>query len=139
MQTKNRPMWLACLLSQLFWGGGLILFLLLSCAAANSAEDPAAMLLPLSLASRYLAAFIAGIAAARLSEDGLLSGLLSGCVTAVLMLLFSCLPMPGSEISFAMNLLLTAAVIPASCAGAVIGKKRTRRKSPAKKNYGRKR
>ena len=139
MQTKNRPMWLSCLLSQIFWAAGLILLLLISCAAANSAEDPGSMTMPLSLAALYLSAFLSGIAAVRFSGDGILSGLLSGVVTALLMLLFSCLPLPSSGVSFPMNLLLTAAVIPCSCAGAFIGRKRNRRKSPLKKNYRRRR
>ncbi len=139
MQTKTKPMWISCLLSQIFWTGGLILLLLISCAAANAAEDPGSLTKPLALACLYLSAFISGIAAVRFSGDGILSGLLSGTITALLMLLFSCLPLPESGTAFPMNLLLTAAVIPASCAGAFIGRKRNRRKSPSKKNYRRKR
>ena len=73
MQTKNKPLWLSCLLSQIFWAGGLILLLLPACAAASSAEDPGSMIRPLSLACLYLAALLSGIAAVRLSGDGLLS------------------------------------------------------------------
>lgn len=139
MQTKTKPMWLSCLLSQAVWAAGLVILLLISCAAANSSENPDSMIRPLSLACLYLSALISGFAAVRFSGDGILSGMLSGTVTALLMLLLSCLPLPESGAAFPMNLLLTAAVIPSSCAGALIGRKRNRRKSPLKKNYRRKR
>lgn len=139
MQTKTKPMWLSCLLSQAVWAAGLVILLLISCAAANSSENPDSMIRPLSLACLYLSALISGFAAVRFSGDGILSGILSGTVTALLMLLLSCLPLPESGAAFPMNLLLTAAVIPSSCAGALIGRKRNRRKSPLKKNYRRKR
>lgn len=139
MQTKTKPMWLSCLLSQAVWAAGLVILLLISCAAANSSENPDSMIRPLSLACLYLSALISGFAAVRFSGDGILSGMLSGTVTALLMLLLSCLPLPESGAAFPMNLLLTAAVIPSSCAGALIGRKRNRRKSPLKKNYHRKR
>lgn len=139
MQTKTKPMWLSCLLSQAVWAAGLVILLLISCAAANSSENPDSMIRPLSLACLYLSALISGFAAVRFSGDGILSGMLSGTVTALLMLLLSCLPLPESGAAFPMNLLLTAAVIPSSCAGALIGRKRNRRKSPLKENYRRKR
>lgn len=139
MQTKTKPMWLSCLLSQAVWAACLVILLLISCAAANSSENPDSMIRPLSLACLYLSALISGFAAVRFSGDGILSGILSGTVTALLMLLLSCLPLPESGAAFPMNLLLTAAVIPSSCAGALIGRKRNRRKSPLKKNYRRKR
>ena len=139
MQMKTKPMWLSCLLSQAVWAAGLVILLLISCAAANSSENPDSMIRPLSLACLYLSALISGFAAVRFSGDGILSGMLSGTVTALLMLLLSCLPLPESGAAFPMNLLLTAAVIPSSCAGALIGRKRNRRKSPLKKNYRRKR
>ena len=139
MQTKTKPMWLSCLLSQAVWAAGLVILLLISCAAANSSENPDSMIRPLSLACLYLSALISGFAAVRFSGDGILSGMLSGTVTALLMLLLSCLPLPESGAAFPMNLLLTAAVIPSSGAGALIGHKRKRRKSPLKKNYRRKR
>jgi len=139
MQTKNKPMWLSCLLSQAVWAAGLVTLLLISCAAANASEDPGSMIRPLALACLYLSAMISGFAAVRLSGDGILSGMLSGSVTALLMLLLSCLPLPGSGFLFPYTLLLTACVIPAGCAGALIGRKRQKRKSPAKKNYKRKR
>lgn len=139
MQTKTKPMWLSCLLSQAVWMAGLLILLLLSCAAANSSEDPGSMLRPLSLACLYLSALISGFAAVRFSGDGILSGLLSGCITALLMLLLSCLPLPDSGFLFPSTLLLTAAVIPAGCTGAMIGRKRQKHKSPSKKNYRRKR
>lgn len=139
MQTKTKPMWISCLLSQAVWAAGLVILLLISCAAANSSENPDSMIRPLSLACLYLSALISGFAAVRFSGDGILSGMLSGTVTALLMLLLSCLPLPESGAAFPMNLLLTAAVIPSSCAGALIGRKRNRRKSPLKKNYRRKR
>ena len=139
MQTKTKPMWLSCLLSQAVWAAGLVILLLISCAAANSSENPDSMIRPLSLACLYLSALISGFAAVRFSGDGILSGMLSGTVTALLMLLISCHPLPESGAAFPMNLLLTAAVIPSSCAGALIGRKRNRRKSPLKKNYRRKR
>ena len=139
MQTKTKPMWLSCLLSQAVWAAGLVILLLISCAAANSSENPDSMIRPLSLACLYLSALISGFAAVRFSGDGILSGMLSGTVPALLMLLLSCLPLPESGAAFPMNLLLTAAVIPSSCAGALIGRKRNRRKSPLKKNYRRKR
>ncbi len=139
MQTKTKPIWLSCLLSQIVWAAGLVILLLISCAVANSAEDPGSMIRPLSLACLYLSVLISGFAAVRFSGDGLLSGLLSGTITALLMFLFSCLPLPESGFVFPYNLLLTGAVIPAGCAGALIGRKKQKRKSPARKNFKRKR
>lgn len=137
MQTKTKPLWLSCLLSQIFWSGTLILLLLISCAAANAAEDPGSLIRPLALACLYLSSLISGFAAVRFSGDGILSGFLSGAVTALLILLFSCLPLPASGFQFPANLLLTGAVIPAECAGALIGRKHHSRKSPARKNFNR--
>ena len=134
MQTKTKPLWLSCLLSQIFWAGTLILLLLISCAAANAAEDPGSLIRPLSLTCLYLSSLIGGFAAVRFSGDGILSGILSGTLTALLLLLLSCLPRPPSGMQFPANLLLTGAVIPAECAGALIGRKRSGRKSPARKN-----
>ena len=139
MQTKNKPIWLSCLLSQAVWAAGLLILLLLSCAAANASEDPGSMIRPLSLACLYFSALISGFAAVRFSGDGILSGMLSGSVTALLMLLLACLPLPGSGFLFPYTLLLTACVIPAGCAGALIGRKQHKHKSPAKKNHKRKR
>ena len=135
MQTKTKPMWLSCLLSQIFWAVSLLLLLLIACAAANAADDPGALIRPLSLTCLYLSALIAGFAAVRFSGDGLLSGILSGILTSLLILLLSCLPLPVSGVQFPVNLLLAGAVIPAECAGALIGRKRHSRKSPARKNF----
>ena len=139
MQTKTKPMWAACLLSQAVWAGALLIFLLISCCAANAAEDPGSMIAPLSLACLYLSSLVSGFAAVRFSGDGILSGILSGALTAVLMLLLACFPLPASSFAFPYTLIYTAIVIPCACAGAFIGRKRKVHRSPVKKNARRKR
>ena len=139
MHTKTKPMWAACLISQAVWAGALLIFLLISCCAANAAEDPGSMIVPLSLACLYLSALVSGFSAVRLSGDGILSGIVSGTLTALLMLLLACFPLPASSLAFPYTLICTAAVIPCACAGAVIGRKRKSHRSPGKKNTHRKR
>jgi len=104
---------------------GLIL-LLIFCAIANATQDPDSIIQPLSLCALFLSAFFGGIFAVRLSGDGLLSGALSGCVTVLLVLLFSLLPLPSFDGMGTPKIISLLCIIGSSVAGTLIGKKRTK-------------
>ncbi len=103
---------------------GLIL-LLVFCAIASSMADPDSVIQPLSLCALFLSAFVGGFFAVRLSGDGLLSGVVSGIVTATLIFLLSVLPLPESGGQMSSTIISYLCIIASSCAGAVIGKRRT--------------
>jgi len=129
-ETK-RSLFLSSLQAQAVWAPAAVLLLLVFCAVACSTADPDSITFPLSLCALYLSAVIGGIAAVRLSGDGLMSGLLSGIFTALLVGLLSLLPLPDSGTEFPMSLLYTALVIPASVVGSAVGHRR--KEKPGKK------
>jgi len=114
-----------------------IVLLLLFCTIASSVEDPDSILSPLSLCALFLSAFFGGLASVRISGDGILSGILSGSITALLILLLSLLPLPGCEKTITEKMLSYLCIIASSTAGAMIGKKRTTKKKPHKRRLKR--
>ncbi len=135
-QKKERTLLSACLLSQCVWFISALVLLLVLCAVAYSTRDPDAITEPLSMCALYLSAVIGGVAAVKLSGDGIVSGLISGGITAVLVLLLSCLPLPASGFDLTHSVIFTALVVPASALGALIGRRRRKNVSPMKKKYG---
>lgn len=123
---NERGLLLSCLFSQIAWLASAVLLLLIFCAVAYSTSDPASITAPLSLCALYLSSLIGGVAAVRLSGDGIASGALSGLITAVLVFVLSALPLPESSFDLPQSLIFTALVIPASVLGAVIGHRRTK-------------
>jgi len=130
IKDEPRPFLLACLLSQIAWFLSALILLLLFCAIAVSMEDPGSVTVPFSLCALYLSAVIGGIAAVRLSGDGIASGAVSGCFTMLLVFALTALPLENAPFEFPLTLILTACIIPASVLGAVIGHKK--QKNPAK-------
>ena len=130
IQDEPRPFLLACLLSQIAWFLSALVLLLIFCAIAVSMEDPDSVTVPFSLCALYLSAFIGGIAAVRLSGDGIASGAVSGCFTMLLVFALTALPLENAPFEFPLSLILTACIVPASVLGAVIGHKK--QKNPAK-------
>jgi len=125
---KNEPVFSSLLtgvlLAQLFAIGIGLILLFIFCCIVYPMDDPDSVLLPLSLCTLYLSGLTGGIAAVRLSGDGILSGLLSGGVTMLLFRLISLLPLPVCGLS-AVQVGIIFALIPfSSVCGAVIGKKR---------------
>ncbi len=133
----KRSLFLSSLQAQAVCAVSAIVLLLIFCAIAYSTEDPDSITFPLSLCALYLSSMIGGIAAVRLSGDGIVAGLLSGLVTALLVWLLSLLPLPESGVEYPLSLLYTGMVIPASAVGAALGHKRKEkmgRKAKLKKN-----
>ncbi|MBQ7933078.1 MAG: TIGR04086 family membrane protein [Clostridia bacterium] len=133
----KRSLFLSSLQAQVVCALSAVVLLLIFCTIAYSAEDPDSISFPLSLCALYLSSMIGGIAAVRLSGDGIVSGLLSGLVTALLVWLLSLLPLPESGVGFPVSFLYTGMVIPASAIGAALGHKRKERpgmKGKLKKN-----
>ncbi len=133
-QKKERNLLSACLLSQAVWFISALVLLLVMCAVAYSTRDPDAITEPLSMCALYLSAVIGGVAAVKFSGDGIVSGLISGGITALFVVLLSCLPLPESGFDLTHSLIFTALVIPASALGALIGRRRRKNVSPMKKN-----
>ena len=127
---KTYSMTKSILLSQLGWLGSALLLLTVFCLIALSCDDPDSIILPLSLCALYLSSTVGGIFAVRLSGDGILSGALSGLITAGIVFLLSALPLTDSPFSLPTSLLLLSLIVLFSSVGAVIGHKRT--KTPAK-------
>ena len=119
------------LLSQLVWLASAVILLCLFCALSLTLRDPDSIIMPLSLCALYLSAVAGGAAAVRFSGDGILSGTLSGLITAFLVFVISSLPLPGSSFSMPMSILFTALIVPASAVGSVLGHRRS--KNPAKR------
>lgn len=113
-----------------------LLTLAVFCAIAYSLADPDSVIVPLSLAALYISGIAGGVAAVRFSGDGILSGWLSGVLSALFLWGLSLLPFPAAEQTFPV---LPAAVlflcIPlSSLIGSVVGKRRRKatRQSPAR-------
>lgn len=133
--TKERGILPSCVMSQGVWLLSALVLLLIFCAAAYSTADPDAITAPLSLCALYLSAVIGGIAAVRFSGDGIVSGLISGVITALLVFALSCLPLPETDIEFTRAILMNLLVIPASALGSLIGHRRSKVKSPLKSKH----
>lgn len=110
--------------AQGIWVLSAVVQLLIFCTVAYSMKDPGSVLFPLSLCALYLSSVIGGIAAVRLSGDGLMSGLLSGLMTIGLIFLLSLLPFPVFYDDMMTSVGYLAMVLPASVIGAVLGHKR---------------
>lgn len=130
LKENSRSILLSCALSQIAWLVSALILLLVFCGIAYSMADPDSVTVPLSLCALYMSAVIGGIAAVRLSGDGIVSGAISGLITALLVFCLSALPLPDSAFAMPMSLILTALIIPASILGSVIGHKKP--KNPAK-------
>ena len=136
-REAKRSLFLSSVQAQAVWAVSAVLLLLVFCAVAYSTDDPDSLTFPLALCALYLSAAAGGIAAVRLSGDGILSGLLSGVLTLGLIWLLSLLPLPDSNAELSKALMYTAMVIPASMAGAAIGHRKKEKpgiKSKMKKN-----
>lgn len=122
--THERGFLVSCLLAQSVWLAVSAVLLLIFCAIAVSAEDPARLITPLSLCALYLGASSAGIAAVKLSGDGILSGLVSGVISAILTLSLSYVPFPASSVELPMKAVFMLLILPTGVIGSLIGKKR---------------
>ncbi len=127
---NGRGIFLSCLYAQIVWALSTVILMLIFCIVAYSTADPDSITTPLSLCALYLSALIGGIAAVRISGDGIVSGAVSGVITAILVFALSVLPLPESGFDLPSSLLFTALVIPASVIGSIVGHKR--KKSPLK-------
>lgn len=121
---------MSCLLAQSVWLAVSAVLLLIFCAIAVSAEDPARLITPL-----YLGASSAGIAAVKLSGDGILSGLVSGVISAMLTLSLSYVPFPASSVELPMKAVFMLLILPAGVIGSLIGKKRNSAAKSLKKMH----
>ncbi len=131
-KDTERSFFISCLISQAVWAVSGIVFLLILCAVASSMADPDSVIVPLSLCALYLSSMIGGIAAVRLSKDGIMSGLVSGILTAIIVFAVSSLPFSGGNFKTTESLIYGALIIPVSCIGALIGKKKSKRKNKRK-------
>lgn len=104
---------------------GLILVLVF-CAIAYATSDPNSIIKPLSITALYLSAAMGGISAARISGGSLLSGFISGVITALTVLLLSYIPIYKSGMDTVTSLILNAFIIPAATVGAFAGKPRAK-------------
>ena len=121
---SSRGLFLSCLISQGVFVVSGITFLLIFCGIANSMESPESVIAPLSICALYLSSILCGLGAVKISGDGILSGLISGAMSACIVLILSALPLPTSGLSTGISILFTALIIPASVMGAFVGKKR---------------
>ncbi len=130
---NEHPLPLACLMAQVVWLISAIILLLVFSIIAVSAVDPKPLMTPLALCAAYLSSCFGGIAAVRLSGDGILSGFVSGVMTVVFMLIISTLPIPGCDIEYPYALVFELLVVPAAIIGSIIGKKRTNARKKLRK------
>ena len=121
----KRSIFLSALIAQAVWGLSSVILLLIFCAVACSTEDPDRITAPLSLCALYLSSMGGGIASVRLSGDGLVSGMLSGVFTVLLVWGISLLPLPSAGYEVSQSLEGIFIIIPISMLGAILGHKRT--------------
>ena len=133
--THERGFLVSCLLAQSVWLAVSAVLLLIFCAIAVSAEDPARLITPLSLCALYLGSASAGIEAVKLSGDGILSGLVSGVISAMLTLSLSYVPFPASSVELPMKAVFMLLILPAGVIGSLIGKKRNNAVKSIKKMH----
>ena len=129
MKRRNEPLLKSCLLGAAGGLAALSVFLLLFSAALNGAENPGPLYLPLALFSFYVGALGTGILSVRLSGDGLVSGLLGGCVYTAAVFLFSLLPLPSAALPPSAAHILLLLALPASALGAVLGHRKPKKPS----------
>lgn len=110
--------------AQIFTAGIGLILLILFCTIAYQMKDPDSVIMPLSLCALYISNLVGGFAAVRFSGDGILSGLISGGITMLLIRLLSLLPFPASQMSSVQAGLFFALIPAASVCGSIIGKKR---------------
>ena len=138
--TKDKPTIAVLLFSAvraqiaMFLTGLALLFLF--CAVAYSLADPDTVVVPLSLTALFAGGLAGGIAAVRFSGDGILSGWLSGVMSALLVWLLSFLPIPmangASQLELVPATILFLCLPLSSLIGAVIGRKRSKTHNAAK-------
>lgn len=106
-----------------FLAAGALLLLLFTWIAFGL-DDPDGVTLPLSTTALCLSSLAGGIAAVRCTGDGILSGLVSGTVSLLLVRALALLPLPSAAPE-PTRMFLHLCLIPAlSICGAVLGKKR---------------
>lgn len=122
---KTPAAWITAIAgAQLVFLAAGAVFLLIFCRIAFSLDDPAAVTMPLSITALCLSSLAGGIAAVRLTGDGLLSGLVSGTVSLALVRALSALPLPASGMDMKQTILFCCLIPALSVCGAVVGKKR---------------
>lgn len=94
------------------------------CAIAYAMDDPDSVTKPLSLCALLLGACCGGFSAVRMSGDGIVSGLCSGALSALLVFALSLLPVPSSGLEMPQTLFFYLGILGAAAAGSVIGKRR---------------
>lgn len=110
-----------------------LLLLLVSTGIAWNLEDPASVQKPLAYTSLCLSSMIGGIAAVRFTEDGLLSGLLSGTLSLALVRILSLMPLPASKIAMTEFVCFLCLIPIFSVCGAVVGKRRKKKHNRKKR------
>ncbi|MBE6625739.1 MAG: TIGR04086 family membrane protein [Ruminococcaceae bacterium] len=132
---KSRGLFLSCVLSQGIFLFSSLVLLLIFCAISSSMEDPDSITTPLSLCALYLGSLIGGFSASKLSDAGIISGLIAGVLSAVIIFAMSAFPLPSSGVTETKSLILTLIVVPISLSGAFIGKKRAKKPKRRNKRY----
>lgn len=121
----NNGLLVSALKAQIIWLLSAVILLLVFCSVAYTVEDPDSLTKPLALCALYISSLIAGAASTRISKDGIASGLICGVVIFLIIMCIAALPLPDSEFEMPGSLLYSAAVIPASAVGSLIGKKKS--------------
>lgn len=134
-KQKSRGLFLSCAISQGFFLISSLVLLMIFCAIASSMDDPDSVITPLSLCALYIGAVLGGLAAIKLSEGGVIAGLVSGALSSVLIFALSAFPFPTSGFNIIKSLILTLVIVPLSLVGAFIGKKRTRKPKHHRRKY----
>ncbi len=123
---NERGIFFCALKAQIAWVISSVALLLIFCAVAFATSDPNSIIKPLSLTALYISAAVGGICAARLSGGSLLSGFISGIITALAVFLLSLIPIYKSGMNTGNALILNAFIIPAAAIGAFVGKPRAK-------------
>ena len=97
--------------------------------AAFSADDPDALVKPLSLIALYISAAVGGFSCIKFCDNGILSGVIAGAALALLVFILSFIPAgTPSGRSTAVTALMYLALIPAGTAGAFLGRKKAKKR-----------
>ena len=128
-KKSEKSILVSCLIAQIYWICSGIALLLILCGVAVALDDPDKIVTPLCLAALYISSLIGGIAAVKVSGDGIASGALSGIFTAIIVMLLSFIPFPASGFDTTTSLLCSLLVIPASVLGAILGHKKANKKA----------
>ena len=128
-KRRKEPLVKACL----FGSAGALLTLavclLVFSAVLCGTENPGPLCLPLALFSFYAGALAAGILSVRFSGDGVVSGLLGGCMYAAAVFLLSLLPLPSASVPSSVGHILLLLALPASALGSVLGHRKVKKPS----------